>query len=144
MAEVVSPDDPPRDLVVKRADYAEAALPEYWIIGPRVETVTVLKLAGANYVEHGVFARGDTATSALLDGLGVDVTALFDEAAGIVLTPIPPGIVRVRYAGSPIVRRISCSASQTRSCSASVSEGYIGSEKISRAACSVSGREPSG
>ena len=81
VAEVVSPDDPPRDLVVKRADYAEAGIPEYWIVDPRVETVAVLKLAGRDYTEHGVFARGDTATSALLDGLAVDVTALFDEAA---------------------------------------------------------------
>ncbi|MYD70518.1 MAG: Uma2 family endonuclease [Acidobacteria bacterium] len=81
VAEVVSPDDPPRDLVVKRADYAEARIPEYWIVDPRCETVTVLKLAGSDYVEHGMFARGDTATSALLDGVAVGVTALFDEAA---------------------------------------------------------------
>ena len=82
VAEVVSPDDPPRDLVVKRGDYAEAGVSEYWIVDPRVETVTVLKLAGSDYVEHGVFARGDMAASALLDGVSVDVTALFDEAAG--------------------------------------------------------------
>lgn len=82
VAEVVSPDDPSRDLVVKRADYAEAGITEYWIVDPRVETVTILKLAGSDYVQHGVFRRGDTATSALLDGVSVDVTALFDEAAG--------------------------------------------------------------
>ena len=79
-AEVVSPDDPQRDLVVKRADYAEAAIPEYWIVDQRVETVTVLKLAGTGYLEHGVFGRGETATSTLLDGVAVDVTALFGEA----------------------------------------------------------------
>ena len=78
--EIVSPDDPARDLVVKRADYAEASIPEYWIVDPASETVTVLTLAGNAYVEHGVFARGDTATSPLLDGVAVDVTTLFDEA----------------------------------------------------------------
>ena len=36
---------------------------------------------GARYVDHGVFARGCEAISALLDGVAVDVTALFDEAA---------------------------------------------------------------
>ena len=36
VAEIVSPDDPARDLVVKRADYAEAAVPEYWIVLPIV------------------------------------------------------------------------------------------------------------
>ena len=81
VAEVVSLDDPSRDLVVKRADYAEAGITEYWIVDPRVETVTILKLAGSDYVERSVFRRGDTATSALLDGVTVDVTALFDEAA---------------------------------------------------------------
>ena len=39
-------------------------------------------LAGNAYREHGVFARGDTATSALLDGVAVDVTALFEDAEG--------------------------------------------------------------
>ena len=80
VAEIVSPDDPARDLVVKRADYAEASVPEYWIVDPDSETVTVLTLAGNAYVEHGVFVRGDKATSALLDGVSVDATALFDEA----------------------------------------------------------------
>ena len=80
VAEIVSPDDPARDFVVKRADYAEASVPEYWIVDPDGETVTVLTLVGNAYVEHGVFARGDRATSALLDGVAVDVTSLFDEA----------------------------------------------------------------
>ena len=47
VVEVVSPDHPERDLVEKRADYAEAGIPEYWIADPRDETLT----AGA--------ARGD-------------------------------------------------------------------------------------
>ena len=81
VAEIVSPDDPARDLVVKRADYAEASVPEYWIVDPDSETVTVLTLSGNAYVAHGVFARGDTATSPLLDEAAVDVTALFDKAA---------------------------------------------------------------
>ena len=78
VAEVVSPDDPDRDLVVKRADYAEAGIPEYWIVDPRNETITVLALEGTGYVEHGVFAPGDTAASPRLDGFTVDVTAVFD------------------------------------------------------------------
>ena len=82
VVEVVSPDDPGRDLVVKRADYAEAAIPEYWIVDARVETVTVLTLAGGAYVEHGVFSRGEAATSPLLDGLTIAVTAMVDFAKG--------------------------------------------------------------
>ena len=77
VVEVVSPDDPDRDLVVKRRDYAEANVPEYWIVDPRSETITVLVLTGGRYVEHGVFARGDTATSRLLDGFTVKAAAVF-------------------------------------------------------------------
>jgi hypothetical protein len=31
---VVSADKPERDLVEKRGDYAEAGIPEYWIVNP--------------------------------------------------------------------------------------------------------------
>ena len=61
VAEVVSPDHPDRDLVEKRADYAEAGIPEYWIADPRDETLTVLALRGEAYVEHGRYGRGETA-----------------------------------------------------------------------------------
>ena len=64
----------------QRADYAEVAIPEYWIVDPP-ETVTVPTLAEGAYVGHGMFPRGAVATSPLLDG-AVDVTALFDEAEG--------------------------------------------------------------
>ena len=78
VVEVVSPDDPDRDLVEKRADYAEAGIPEYWIADPRDETITVLVLEGQAYVERDVHTRGDTAVSPLLDGFGADVAAVFD------------------------------------------------------------------
>lgn len=35
---------------------------------------------GDHYVEHGVFRRGETATSALLDGFAVSVAEVFDAA----------------------------------------------------------------
>ena len=42
----------------------------------------ILTLAGDIYVERGAFSHGDTATSRLLDGFAVDVTALFEYAEG--------------------------------------------------------------
>ena len=78
VVEVVSSDDPERDTVVKRADYAEAGIPEYWIVYPQEETVTVLRLAGDQYVEHGVFRRGEVATSVLLEGFAVPVNEVLD------------------------------------------------------------------
>jgi Uma2 family endonuclease len=78
VVEIVSPDDPERDMVVKRVDYAEAGIPEYWIVNPLDETVAVLYLAGDQYEEHGVFRRGEQASSRLIGGLAVDVDAIFD------------------------------------------------------------------
>ena len=78
VVEVVSPNGRRRDLVQKPLDYAEARIPEYWIVDPRDETITVLTLEGDAYAEHGVFASGSTATSPLLDGLEIDVRATFD------------------------------------------------------------------
>jgi Uma2 family endonuclease len=76
--EVVSPDKPERDLVQKRADYAEARVPEYWIVNPLTETITVLRFDGDAYVEAGQYGRGDRAASVLLGGFTVDVTAVFE------------------------------------------------------------------
>ncbi|MCL4859229.1 MAG: Uma2 family endonuclease [Caldilineaceae bacterium] len=78
--EVISPGDRKRDEVDKRREYAQAAIPEYWLIDPEHRTVTVLTLDGRRYAEHGVFGEGDHAPSLLLPGFTVDVTALFAEA----------------------------------------------------------------
>ena len=78
VVEVVSPDDPNRDLVEKRADYAEAGIAEYWIADPRDERLTVLVRRGEAYVEHGRYGWGGTAASALLEGFAAEVSAVFD------------------------------------------------------------------
>jgi Uma2 family endonuclease len=78
VAEIVSPDRPKRDTEEKPLDYAEAAIPEYWIVNPLTETVTVLVLRGDAYVEHGLFGRGQQATSKLLEGFSVSVDNLLD------------------------------------------------------------------
>jgi hypothetical protein len=41
-------------------------------------TISVLTLAGEAYTEHGVFGRGEQATSKLLDGFRVSVDAVLD------------------------------------------------------------------
>jgi Uma2 family endonuclease len=76
--EVVSEEKPERDLVEKRGDYAEGRVPEYWIVNPQWETITVLRLVGKAYEEAGMFRRGQSATSVLLPEFSVSVTALFD------------------------------------------------------------------
>ncbi len=76
--EIVSPDDPERDTVEKVADYAEAAIPEYWIVSPLTNTITVLVLEEDAYTEYGVFHRGARARSKLLRGFDVSVDEVLD------------------------------------------------------------------
>ncbi len=76
--EVVSEDKPERDLVDKRGDYAEGHVPEYWIVNPQNETITVLRLRGDAYEEAGIYRRGDVAVSTLLAGFSVGVASVFD------------------------------------------------------------------
>jgi Uma2 family endonuclease len=78
--EVVSEDKPERDLVEKRADYAEGGVPEYWIVNPMSETITVLRLQGAAYEEAGLYRRGPAATSVLRPEFSVPVADVFDSA----------------------------------------------------------------
>jgi Uma2 family endonuclease len=84
--EVVSgdPEDRHRDLVTKRREYARARIPEYWIVDPQKETITVLRLSARRYIVHGLFKKGSQAGSHLLPGFHVDVTAAFAEATAAV------------------------------------------------------------
>lgn len=79
--EVISEDDPDRDLVMKRAEYATAGIPEYWIVDPRDESVTVLTLHRdrGEYDSGRRYARGETVDSVRLDGFSVNLSELFAQ-----------------------------------------------------------------
>lgn len=72
--EVVSDQGRPRDLEIKRQEYAQAGIPEYWIVDPQLEQITVLALEGSTYAVHGEYPKGAEATSRLLPGFKVNVT----------------------------------------------------------------------
>jgi Uma2 family endonuclease len=76
--EIVSEDKPERDLVEKRSDYAEAGVPEYWIVNPQTETISVLRLRGNAYEEAGVYRRGESAKSVLSRDFSIEVASVFD------------------------------------------------------------------
>lgn len=82
--EVVSDGDEnrDRDLVTKRQEYAEAKIPEYWIVDPVAKTITILSLnaEASAYEVHGEFGLDGKVHSKLLPDFTVDVSATF--AAG--------------------------------------------------------------
>lgn len=74
-----------RDYVEKHQDYAEAGIPEYWIVDPQERKITVLKLEGNEYREHCVAMTGDIAQSATLARFSVKADEVFskcDDATG--------------------------------------------------------------
>lgn len=79
--EIVSTDDPNRDLVTKRDEYARAGIREYWIVDPRDQTIRLLALIAPDqpYHEVGHCRRGAQVASLLLPGLVVDVEAVFAQ-----------------------------------------------------------------
>ena len=79
--EVVSPNDPERDKVTKRREYAQSGIPEYWIVDPTDASITVLTLRGQEYALRGAFVAGESASSVLLEGFRVAVSDLFSQAS---------------------------------------------------------------
>jgi Uma2 family endonuclease len=77
------PKDRQRDYEQKLLDYAEGKVAEYWIVDFERKIVIVHRLDGERYAVHGEFTGGQQATTALLNGFGVDVSALFAVAEDI-------------------------------------------------------------
>lgn len=68
-----------RDRVMKRGLYADAGIPEYWVVDPASDTITVLELSGAEYVERAELGRGDTLTTSAIPGLSLSLEELFRD-----------------------------------------------------------------
>ena len=79
-SEIVSPGNEPHDLETKFKEYAEAAIPEYWIIQSATRRVSVYSLDGRAYRLVSHLTSGDKARSIILPGFEVAVSDLFVES----------------------------------------------------------------
>lgn len=76
VAVVLSPTNRAYDRLVKRGLYALHGVPEYWLVDPERKHVTIYSdLVDGRYRSEHV--AGDTAVSATIPGLSVNVAALF-------------------------------------------------------------------
>ena len=66
-----------RDLALKRRWYAEAGVPEYWIIDPYNDSLTALEISGDEYVERVVLGPDDILTTPMMPGFELDLMRLF-------------------------------------------------------------------
>ena len=78
VVEVISPDDPKRDTVDKFQEYAQAGIPEYWLLDPRDNSLAIYTLPkdADSYTELIKQTSGE-ACSQVLDGFCVDINDLF-------------------------------------------------------------------
>lgn len=81
VAEVLSPGkaNRDRDLIRKRAQYAKRGIPEYWLIDPENQSVTVLTIEGDEYVEVDSFQGSHIITSPQFPQLQLTPAQLFEN-----------------------------------------------------------------
>lgn len=78
--EVVSPGSEERDYVLKREEYLEFGVREYWIVDAERQEVLVLRRRGQQWTERVLTAK-DRYASRSLPGFELDIKAVFREAA---------------------------------------------------------------
>ena len=66
-----------RDLILKRQWYAEAGVPEYWILDTLYDTALQLELRAGQYVERAALTADDTLTTPRLPGLAIPLADVF-------------------------------------------------------------------
>jgi Uma2 family endonuclease len=80
--EIISPSTSDHDRVAKRNLYAQFGVPEYWLVDPEAETVTIFSdpRDGRYRTEE---TGSDVAISATIPGLSADLKALFAPVPGL-------------------------------------------------------------
>jgi Uma2 family endonuclease len=78
VVEVLSPSTSAHDRATKLPIYAEAGVPEVWLIDSQAKTVEVLKLQGKKYFVEATHAGDQVLVSNLFPGWQLPLTELFD------------------------------------------------------------------
>jgi Uma2 family endonuclease len=76
VVEIVSPSNEPHDADTKVREYAQAGIPEYWIIQPQTRNVSVYTLEGHAYRLVARFDSGQRAHSLVLSGFELAINEL--------------------------------------------------------------------
>ena len=77
VVEVTSPSTSLLDRTEKRAVYAEAGIPGYWLVDPVACSITVLELSGADYVEVAMLDAAGRAGVTVPTTFELDAAAIF-------------------------------------------------------------------
>lgn len=77
IVEVVSPSSIRLDRTIKFDAYEQAGVAEYWIVDPKTRSVEVHTLSRGEYAVFGQYTNDEVIESALLSGLQIKTSALF-------------------------------------------------------------------
>lgn len=80
VAEVISPGSREIDEQVKLVEYAQAGVPEYWLVDPEHTTIRVYTLKDKAYELVSTNGAGEIAQSVTIKGFQVSVDDVFSEA----------------------------------------------------------------
>src|SRR5262249_39730402 len=80
VVEVHSPGTRRLDRVIKKREYAQAGIPEYWMVDLEAQTIEVYRLQEEAYQRAGEYGVAHTLASATLPGLALAVADLFVKA----------------------------------------------------------------
>ena len=80
VVEALSPATRDLDLGARRDLYERSGVREYWVLDPRAETVTLLRLADGSFAEAA--SEGGLLCSAVVPGLAVDPADVFADLPG--------------------------------------------------------------
>lgn len=74
--EIISPGNPAHDRITKFSLYAQAGIPEYWIVDVDAQTIDAFVLRGQAYAPLGHFTINEQAFSEVLSGFTLDVVSV--------------------------------------------------------------------
>jgi Uma2 family endonuclease len=79
VVEVLSPGNNAKELKNKYDVYEEAGVKEYWLVSPQDQWLRIYSLIDGKFQESPYMLAGDNATSTVLPGFALDITALFKD-----------------------------------------------------------------
>jgi Uma2 family endonuclease len=79
VAEIISPGSRELDEEVKLVEYAQAGVPEYWLVDPENRTIRVYTLQGEAYTLTSTASSGQVAHSTTIEGFEVPVGGVFGK-----------------------------------------------------------------
>lgn len=80
VVEIISPSNTRAEIENKLADYASLNVRECWLVYPQVCAVEVLRLEGGKWRRAYIRGAGERIESAVLPGLELDITEIFEDA----------------------------------------------------------------